>query len=95
MPFRDLRLGDERARAAPAHEVALAHELVERGANGQARHAEVETELPLGGNRIADPELVDQLEHPLAGLALLAHDCAPARAAIGSPTSRAPESGSK
>ena len=31
----DLRLGDERAGAAPAHEVSLAHELVERGAHGE------------------------------------------------------------
>ena len=39
--LRDLRLAHERARAAAADEVALAHELVERRAHGQPRDAEV------------------------------------------------------
>ena len=52
--LRDLRLGDERAGAAAANEVALAHELVERRAHRQPRDAEVDAELPLGGDRVAD-----------------------------------------
>ena len=52
--LRDLRLGDERAGAAAAHEVALADELVERGAHGQPRDAEVDAELALGRDRVAD-----------------------------------------
>ena len=55
-PLRDLRLGDERARAAAAREVALADELVERRADGQPRDAEVDAELPLGRDRVADVE---------------------------------------
>ena len=71
--LRDLRLGDERAGAAPADEVALAHELVERRAHGQPRDAEVDPELALGGDRLADAERLDQLEDALACLALLRH----------------------
>ena len=41
--------------SAAAHQVALADELVERGADGQPGDAEVGAELPLGRNRIADP----------------------------------------
>ena len=57
--------------AAPAHEIALAHELVERGADGQARDAEVGAELPLGRDRAADAEALDQVEDLVARLALL------------------------
>ena len=89
----DLRLGDERAGTAPAHEIPLAHELVERGAHGEARDAEIDPELPLRRDRVADAERLDQLEHPLAGLALLRQRAARAGAAAAS--SRAPLSGSK
>ena len=47
-----------RRRTCPAprrrDEVALAHELVERRADGEARDAEVDAELPLGRDRVAD-----------------------------------------
>src|SRR5206468_6272749 len=69
----DLRLLDVRPAAAPAHEVALAREVVERGADGQARDAEVRAELPLGGDRGADAETLDQLEHLLPRRALPGH----------------------
>ena len=41
----------------------FADELVERGADGEARDAQLGRQLPLGGNRIAHPELLDQVEH--------------------------------
>src|SRR5881394_318208 len=69
----DLRLLDVGPAAPPAHEVALAREVVERGADGQARDAEVRAELPLGGDRGADAETLDQLEHLLPRRALLGH----------------------
>ena len=71
--LRDLRLLDVGAAAAPADEVALAGEVVERGADGQARDAEIGAELPLGGDRGADAEPLDQVEHLLARRALLRH----------------------
>ena len=40
----------------------VADEVVERRANGQARDAEVGAELPLGRDRVADAELLDQVE---------------------------------
>ena len=71
--LRHLRLRDEGARAAAARQPALADELVERGAEGQARDAERLAEYALGGDRLADLERLDQLEHLLAGFALLGH----------------------
>jgi hypothetical protein len=61
----------ERTGPAAAHEIALTRELVERGAHRQARDAEIDAELPLRGNRAADAELLDQLEHLVAGVTLL------------------------
>ena len=91
--LRDLRLGDERTGTAPAHEVSLAHELVERRAHGQPGDAEVDPELSLRRDRIADAERLDQLEHALAGLALLCQAWpAPVHRRV---SSRAPVSGSK
>src|SRR2546421_6456667 len=72
--LRHLGLGDERAGAATAHQVALADELVQRRAHGEARHAEVDSELPLGGDRIARAEALDQLEDPLPRLTLLGQE---------------------
>ena len=72
-PLRDLRLGDERAGAAAAGQMALADEVVERRADGQPRDAEVDAEQALGRDRVADVERLDQLEHLLARLALLRH----------------------
>src|SRR5919198_1992394 len=69
----DLRLADEGAGAAPPHEVALADELVEGGADGQARDAEVCAQLPLRGDGLAHAELLDQVEHAVASLGLLRH----------------------
>ena len=71
--LRDLRLADERARAAAADEVALADEVVEGGADGQPRDAEVGAELPLGRDRVADAELLDEVEDTVSRLALLRH----------------------
>src|SRR5437763_9214723 len=71
--LRDLRLAHERARAAPADEAALAHEFVEGCPDREPRDAEVEAELPLGRDRLADRQLVDQVADALARLALLGH----------------------
>ena len=54
-------------------EVPFADELVEGGAHGQARDAEVDAQLPLGGDRLPDREPLDQLEHLVARLGLLGH----------------------
>ena len=56
-----------------AHEIALAREVVERGTDGEARDAEVDAELPLGGDCGADAEPLDQLHHLLPRGALLRH----------------------
>src|SRR5207302_10769462 len=69
----DLGLADERARAAPADEVALADEPVESGAHGQPGDAEVGAQLSLGRDRLADPQLLDEIEHLVARLALFRH----------------------
>src|SRR5207248_2801024 len=72
----DFRLGDERPGAAPAHEVALAHELVERRADGEAGDAEVDAELTLGRDRVADAQRLDQRQDAPARLAPLRHRAA-------------------
>ena len=41
----------------------VADEIVERRPHRQARDAEVDAELPLGRDRVADAELLDQVEH--------------------------------
>ena len=71
--LRDLRLADERPGAAAAHEITLAHELVEGCPHRQPRHAEVRAERALGRDGVPDRELLDQVEHPLACLGLLRH----------------------
>ena len=67
----DLRLAHERPAPVPAHEHAVADEIVEGRSDGQARDTEVDAELPLGRDRVADPELLDQVEHPGTRLGLL------------------------
>jgi hypothetical protein len=67
----DLRLAHERPGAAAPDEVALSDELVEGGAHGQPRDAEVGAELPLGGDRAADAHALDEVEDLVAGLRLL------------------------
>ena len=94
-PFRNLGLGDERAGAATADEVALADELVESRANGETGDAEIDAELALGWDRVAGAERLDQLEDPLAGLALLAQVPDPTSEGWAAGSRRAPESGSK
>src|SRR6185437_10072016 len=69
----DLRLADERAGTPAANEVAVADKLVEGGSDGEARDTEIGGELPLGGDRFADSERLDQLEDAVTGLALLGH----------------------
>ena len=94
----DLRLADERARAAAADEVALAGELVQRGAHGQPRDAEIGAQLALRRDRLADAEVVDQVEDPVAGLGLLGRTSRPRRAGgsvAASGSSVLPLSGSK
>ena len=43
---------------------SLADEIVERRSHRQARDTEVGAQLPLGRDRVADAELLDQVEHP-------------------------------
>ena len=69
----DLRLADEGAAAVAPLEVPVADEVVEGGAEGQARDAEVAAEPPLGRDGFSDLELVDELEHALPGQDLFAH----------------------
>src|SRR5438876_3018341 len=38
-------------------------EVVERGSDGQAGHSEIGAQLPLGGDRLAHVEPLDQIEH--------------------------------
>ena len=74
--MRDLGLADERSRASAADQVAVTDELVQGGPDGQARDAEIGGQLALRGNRFADPERFDQLEHAVPGLTLLRHRAA-------------------
>ena len=69
--LRDLGLADEGAASASPHEEALADEVVEGGAHGQARHPEVGRQLALGGDRTPGAEALDQVDDLIAGLALL------------------------
>ncbi len=71
--LRDLRLAHERAGAAPAHEVALPDELVQRRPHGQPRDAEIDAQLALRAGSPRRPEPLDQVEDALPGLALLGH----------------------
>ena len=56
-----------------ALEVAVAHEIVERRTHGEARNAEIAAETALGGDGLADLQLVDELEDPLPGQYLFPH----------------------
>ena len=67
----DLRLADERAAAVAADEHPVADEIVERGPHREPRDAEVGAQLPLGRDRVADAELLDQVEDAAPRLALL------------------------
>src|SRR5829696_9139150 len=69
--LRDLRLAYERAAAAATDEVAVSDAVVEGGAERQPRHAELDGELPLGGDRLAHAEAFDELEDALSRLGLL------------------------
>src|SRR5262249_13133893 len=60
--LRDLGLAHERSRSVPANEVPLPDEVVERGANSEPGDAEVRAQLPLGRNRLADGEVLDEIE---------------------------------
>src|SRR5207247_781359 len=69
----DLGLGDVGAAAVAPVEVAVADELVEGGADGEAGDGEVDRELALGRYGLADLQRLDQVEHPIAGVFLLTH----------------------
>src|SRR5205823_3337294 len=69
----DLRVLDVCPAAAPADEVALAREVVERGAHGEPRDAEIGAQLALGGDRRPDAELLNEVEDLPARMALLGH----------------------
>src|SRR5712691_8086194 len=69
----DLRLADECAAAVPPLEVPVADEVVERRPERQTGDAELPAEPTLRGDRLADLELVDQLEDSLSGQDLFAH----------------------
>ena len=69
----DLGLADECPRAVAPHEIALTDEIVERCANGQPGHAEVGAQLPLGRDRVADRELLDEVEDQVSGRCLFRH----------------------
>src|SRR5256885_1950164 len=69
----DLRLGHVGAAAVAAVEVAVAHQLIERGTEGQPGDAEVDGELPLRRDGLAHRDRLDQVEHAVARLLLLAH----------------------
>ena len=58
----------------PPLEVAVADEVVERRPERQARDPEIAAEPPLRRDRLSHLELVDQLEDPLPGQDLFAHD---------------------
>src|SRR5215217_1112407 len=81
--LRDLRLADERARAAPADEETFADKVVERRPNRQPRNAEIGAQLALRGDRLPDVEPFDQVEHPAFRLALLRHGVAASSASAG------------
>jgi hypothetical protein len=72
--LRDLRLADEGSGALAPLQVAVTDEIVERGADGETGDAELAAQAPLGRNRLADLQLVDQLEHALSGQDLFLHD---------------------
>src|SRR5262249_35668653 len=59
----------------------LADEVVEGGADGQSRDAEIRAELALRRDRIADAEPLDEIHHLALRLALLRHGI-PHRAAL-------------
>ena len=58
-------------------------EVVERGADREARDAQVAAQLPLGGDRLADPELLDEVEDLRRASRSASSRCAcPRRAAV-------------
>src|SRR5207237_10483146 len=69
----DLRLVHVGAAAVAAVEVAVAKQRTERGTEGQPGVAEVDGELPLRGDGLAHRDRLDQVEHAVARLLLLAH----------------------
>ena len=71
--LRDLRLTDERAAALPPDEVAVADEPVERGPERRTRDTERRAELPLGRDRLAHRQPLDQVEDAVDDFALLGH----------------------
>src|SRR4029077_6600990 len=55
-------------------EEALTDEIVESCSNREARDAEIRAQFALRGDRVPHRELLDQIEHALARLALLRDD---------------------
>ena len=103
--LRDLRLADERARAAPAHEKALADEVVQRRAHREPRDAEIGAQLALRRDRLADVEAARSGRAPGPWSGSAWSGCSRRQPAVGasagcgsstgSPTRLRPVSGSK
>ena len=93
-PLRDLGLGDKGPGTTAADEVAVAHEIVERGSDRQPRDSEVGAQVALGRDCLPDLERLDQVEDALTGLALFRHGTA-AYAGADRLSRRAPVAGSK
>ena len=70
----DLGLRDVGAAAVAPLQVAVADQLVEGGPEGEAGNAQLGGQLALGGNRLADQDGLDQVEHPVPRLLLFAHE---------------------
>jgi hypothetical protein len=71
----EVRSPSVQCRIDPLGEVTIisTHDQVLGGPHGQTGDAEVEAQLPLGGDRLPDREPLDQLEHLVARLGLLGH----------------------
>jgi hypothetical protein len=69
----DLRFADEGPAPVPPLEIAVPNQVVEGGPQREPRDADLRAEPALGGNGLADVELLDQLEHALPGQDLFAH----------------------
>jgi len=56
-----------------AVQIAVADQLVEGGPDGEPGDAQLLGQLALGRDRLPDLEGIDEVEHPIASVLLLAH----------------------